>query len=207
MVSTQFPRNLSTAVSETTTQNNLVFCYPHPSVIFETIGTTLPYTLNASLNVLLAIVASFANILVFSAVRHSASIRLPSKLLLCSLVLTDVGVGVVVQPHFVTFLITKVNYSLAISCFCFKLFGLTATMSTCLSMLTMTAISVDRYIALFFYLRYQEIVTTRRVCVVLAFIWSSLVSLLCIDVVLVNRIVHLTTIEDIQRLASKDHFS
>ena len=42
MVSTQFPRNLSTAVSETTTQNNLVFCYPHPSVIFKTIGTTLP---------------------------------------------------------------------------------------------------------------------------------------------------------------------
>ena len=84
MVSTQFLRNLSTAVSETTTQNNLVFCYPHPSVIFEIIGTTLPYTLNASLNVLLAIVASFANILVFSAVRHSASIRLPSKLLLCS---------------------------------------------------------------------------------------------------------------------------
>ena len=40
------------------------------------------------------------------------------------------------------------------------------------SLLTMTAISLDRYIALFFHLKYHEISTTRRVCEVLSIICS-----------------------------------
>ena len=130
--------------------------------------------MNASLNVLLAIVAILANSLVFSAVRHSTSIRLPSKLLLCSLVLTDLGVGLVVQPQFVAFLNMKVNKeSLSISCFVLRSYSSTVAMFLCASLLTMTVISLDRYIALFFNLRYHEIVTTRRVCAVLAIVWSS----------------------------------
>ena len=77
-----------------------------------------PYTMNAALNVFLAIVATFANVLVFGAVRHNTSLHLPSKLLLCSLILTDLGVALVVQPQFVTFLITKVKDLSAISCSC-----------------------------------------------------------------------------------------
>ena len=172
MASTQLTRNLSTPVNETTTKYNSDFCHPYTNSVLETVETTLPYTMNAFLNVLLAIVAIFANVLVFSAVRHSTSIRLPSKLLLCSLVLTDVGVGFVVQPQLATFLITKMRDSLPISCFFRKSFASTGAMLTCVSLLTMAAISLDRYIALFFHLNYHEIVTTRRVCVVVAIIWS-----------------------------------
>ena len=128
--------------------------------------------MNAALNVPLAILATFANSLVFAAIRQSTSIHLPSKLLLWSLVLTDIGVGLVVQPQYTTYLITKVKDSLSISCFCLKLFGFAGGMFTCVLLLTMAAISVDRYIALFFHLKYHEIVTTRRVCVILTITWS-----------------------------------
>ena len=171
-MATHWASNFSTAFSEATTKHNSDFCYPYTSVYFETVDSSVPYTVNAALNVLLAIVAIFANILVFVAVRHSTSIRLPSKLLLCSLVLTDLGVGLVVQPLFVTFLFTKVKESLSISCFFLRSYSSTVTMFLCASLWTMTAISVDRYIALFFHLKYHEIVTTRRVCVVLAIVWS-----------------------------------
>ena len=168
---TQIFGNLSTPVNQTT-KHNPDFSYPCRSVNFETGNSIVPYIVNASLNVPLAIVATFANVLVFAAVRHSPSIRLPSKLLLCSLVLTDLGVGLVVQPQFVTQLITKIKGSLGISCFFLKSSTVTGHALACASLLTMTAISLDRYIALFFHLKYHEIVTTRRVCGALAIIWS-----------------------------------
>ena len=170
MEPTQLPRNFSIAVSGTT-----AFCYPYPNVYFENVGSIVPYTVNAALNVLMAIVAIFGNSLVVAAVRHSTSIRLPSKLLLCSLVLTDVGVGLVAQPQFVAFLITKVTQSLSTSCLCLQSFGFSGLVLCCASLLTMTAISLDRYIALFFHIKYHQIVTTRRVCVVLVIIWLSAV--------------------------------
>ena len=172
MESSQFFGNLSTAASLTTTKHNPDFCYPYASVDFETGSSIVPYAVNAALNVLMAIVAILANIMVFNAIRHSTSIRLPSKLLLCSLILTDLGVALVVQPQFATFLITKIKESLDISCFFLKSIAVTGHTLACVSLLTMTAISLDRYIALFFHLKYHEIVTTRRVCVVLAIIWS-----------------------------------
>ena len=170
MEPTQLPRNFSIAVSGTT-----AFCYPYPNVYFDNVGSIVPYTVNAALNVLMAIVAIFGNGLVVAAVRHSTSIRLPSKFLLCSLVLTDVGVGLVAQPQFVAFLITKVTQSLSTSCLCLQSFGFSGLLLCCASLLTMTAISLDRYIALFFHLKYHQIVTTRRVCVVLVIIWLSAV--------------------------------
>ena len=171
MESTQMPLNFSAQINETTRKYYSYSCYSLTSANFKTVSSTVPYAVNAALNVLLAIVAILANIMVFNAIRHSTSIRLPSKLLLCSLVLTDLGVGLVVQPQFATFLITKIKESLGISCFFIKSSALTGHTLACVSLLTMTAISLDRYIALFFHLKYHEIVTTRRVCGALAIIW------------------------------------
>ena len=161
MESTQRTRNSSAAVSEMTSNHNSDFCYFYPNVYFETITSTVPYTANAALNVFLAIVATFANVLVFGAVRHNTSLHLPSKLLLCSLILTDLGVALVVQPQFVTFLITKVKDLNAISCSCINSLLFSTFILSCVSLLIMVAISLDRYSALFFHLKYSKIVTTK----------------------------------------------
>ena len=159
----------STAISGPTT--NSAPCYQFTSDYFETGSSTAPYIVNASLNVPLALLTTVANILVLSAIRKNASLHLPSRLLLGSLVLTDLGVGIVFQPLFATFLIAKIKGDLSISCFTRASGGITASLLACASLLTMAAISLDRYIALYFHLRYRDIVTTRRVFSVLFAIW------------------------------------
>ena len=66
---------------------------------FETVESTLQYTLNSSLNVLLTIVEICANILALTAISHSTSIGLSN---FYTVVLADVGVDLVFQPQFVT---------------------------------------------------------------------------------------------------------
>ena len=131
----------------------------------------MPYIVDVSLNVLLALVTTVTNILVLSALRKNTSLHLPSKLLLGSLVLTDLGVGAVGEPLFAVFLVSKIKGDLNISCFTCASSGITASLLACVSLLTMGAISLDRYIALYFHLRYRDIVTTKRVSAVLVVIW------------------------------------
>ena len=104
------------------------------------------------------------------ALRKNTSLHLPSKLLLGNLVLTDLGVGIAVQPMFVAFLGAKVK-GFSGTCFIYASFGISVSILACVSLLTMAAISLDRYIALYFHLRYRDIVTTKRVFSVLVVIW------------------------------------
>ena len=122
------------------------------------------------MNVLLALVTTVANILVLWALRENTSLHLPSKLLLGNLVVTDLGVGIAAQPMFVAFLVAKVK-GFSGNCFIYASFGISVSIPACVSLLTVTAISLDRYIALYFHLRYRNIVTTKRVSLVLALIW------------------------------------
>ena len=169
-----FPSNQTTGHGNTTakTHGDLLLCLPFPNVRFELLDSLLPYYLNAALNAALAVATTVANVVVLLAIRHVTSIRLPSKLLLCSLVLTDLGSGSVAQPQFAAYLFLRAIYPDLVACSLIRSYGATGSIFGCASLLTLAAISLDRYAALFFYLKYQQIVTTRRVCAVLAFIWA-----------------------------------
>ena len=166
--------NNSTGYANTTskTHENLQLCPPIPNFRFETLNSSFPYFLNAALNVPLAIATTVANLVVLLAIRHVTSIRLPSKLLLCSLVMTDLGAGSVAEPQFAAFLFLRAVHPNLVPCSLFKSYVATASIFASASLWTLAAISLDRYAALFFYLKYQQTVTTRRVCAVLAFIWT-----------------------------------
>ena len=89
------------------THEDLLVCLPFQNVRFESLDNSLPYFFNAALNVPLALATTFANLVVLLAMRRVTSIRLTSKLLLCSLVMTDLGAGSVVQPQFAAFLFLR----------------------------------------------------------------------------------------------------
>ena len=177
---TMAPSNSSSPFKQPTGQGNLTamthedlpVCAPFSNVIFESLDTSIPYFFNAALNVPLAVATTFANPVVLLAMRRITSIRLPSKLLLCSLVLTDLGAGSVVQPQWAVFLFLQGTYPNFVHCPLYRSFVVTASVFSTASIMTLVAISLDRYVALFFHLKYQQIVTTRRVCAVLAFIWT-----------------------------------
>ena len=189
----QSPKESSTAISAPSINTNP--CFHFTSAYFETGSSTVPYLVNASLNILLALVTTAANTLALSAIRKNTSLHLPSKLLLGSLVVTDLGIGIVAQPLFVTFLVAKTK-GFSDICFIYASFGITASILACVSLLTIIAISVDRYIAFYFHLRYHDIVTTKRVFSVLVVIWLFAGFYACLwflDIILQSYIICIVT--------------
>ena len=154
------------------THEDLLLCPPFQNVNFESLDSSLPDFVNAAFNVPVAVATTVANLVVLLAMRHVTSIRLPSKLLLCSLVITDLGVGSVVAPQFAAFLFLRAIYPDTVQCPLYRSITFTGSTFIIASLSTLAAISLDRYAALFYHIKYQQIVTTRRVCAVLAFIWS-----------------------------------
>lgn len=120
--------------------------------------------INCVLNVPLLITALAGNTLMLAAILRTPSLRSPSTILLCSLAVSDLLVGIVVHPLYISYEITK-NASLHPVLF-------TTAFAACgVSLLTMTTISVDRFLALQYHMRYPNLMTTHRVMYASATIW------------------------------------
>ena len=125
------------------------------------------------MNVLFSLVAVFANILILYALYKASSLHSPSKAMLCSLALSDLGVGAIVQPLFVAYRWAQINGNLPELCTAGIISHIVGSHFSAVSFLTMTAISLDRLLSLVLRVHYQSVVTLRRVLVVLASIWIT----------------------------------
>ena len=125
------------------------------------------------LNIFLSITASLGNVLILIALHKVSSIHPPTKRFLRCLAVTDLGVGLLVQPLYATVIMSpwfKMNVH---DVFYVLLIALTLSWCLCgVSILTSAAISVDRLLALFLGLRYRHVVTLRRVHGVIICFWS-----------------------------------
>lgn len=122
-------------------------------------------------NIFLSITASLGNILILIALRKVTSLHPPTKLLFRCLAVTDLFVGLVTHPLNAAFIILrmKLNDGNFIG-------GVNSALSVLLcgvSVLTSTAISVDRFIALSLGLRYRQAVTLTRIRVFILCSWTS----------------------------------
>ena len=129
------------------------------------------------LNAFLSITALLGNVLALVAFRKDSSLHPPSKLLLCSLAVTDLCAGLFSEPLYVTLLVTVVNEHWSICRYVESAFSVIAIMLTYASLLTLTAISVDRLLALLLGLRYRQVVTLKRTRLIIITIWVLSVSL------------------------------
>ena len=125
----------------------------------------------AGLNIFLAITASLGNALILIALHKVTSIYPPTKLLFRCLAVTDLLVGLISQPLYVTFLFrfftawnVRNTAIMGADDFFFSLLP-------AVSLLTSAAISVDRLLALLLGLRYRHTVTLRRVWMVIVCFW------------------------------------
>lgn len=111
--------------------------------------------INCILNVPLMLACVTGNSLTLSAILRTPSLRSPSNIFMCSLAISDLLVGIIVQPVYIAYeLKQEPPLTFAIN----MLFSFTGVVSLC----TMTAISVDRFMALQFHLRYQCLMTEKR---------------------------------------------
>ncbi len=112
----------------------------------------------SALNTFLSITASLGNALILVALHKESSLHPPTKLLLRCLAVTDLCAGFISQPLYtvaVVARITKMNKH-------DEGYVVTGSMLCGISVLTSTAISVDRLLALMLGLRYRHFLTLKR---------------------------------------------
>ena len=131
----------------------------------ETVPLYSSFIVNCVFNAFSAYTAIMLNILTIHAIRNTSSLPKPLKTLLLSLAVSDLGVGLLAQPLYIAWMVNHANFT----CSAFYVIQLTFTIA---SFFTVVAISVDRFLAIHLHLRYQELVTHKRVVAVVISIWT-----------------------------------
>ena len=122
------------------------------------------------LNGFVTITAFLGNTLILVALHKESSLHPPSKLLFRNLATTDLCVGIIAEPLCVIYLILSLNEPWNICPYVFTVFSITNHILCVVSLFTLTAISVDRLLALLLGLRYRQVVTLKRIyCIVVVF--------------------------------------
>ena len=128
------------------------------------------YLLVCLLNAFLSYTATMLNIVTIHAIRKTPSLSKNLKTLLLSLAVSDLGVGLLAQPMTVVDLIsTNLNENNETSqTYNAKhiAFLLPMNLFTFATLFLVIVLCADRFIAIQYYLRYQELVTHKRVVAV-----------------------------------------
>ena len=134
---------------------------------------------NCIFNVFLLYTAIALNIITIQALRKTSSLPRTLKTLLLSLAASDLGVGLLAHPMFVAHLIIRIQQNTSDDAYgtVSAIFSNTLAIA---SFFSVVAITVDRFLAVHLHLRYQELVTHKRVIAVVISIWiiSPFLSLL-----------------------------
>ena len=151
---------------------NNVSCFRFP--VFQTDNIPeLIVVFNSTVNFPLSVLTIVGNALVLVAVWRTPSLRSPSVILLCGLATTDLAVGLLVQPLFLSMELTLLSNSSAYNCVLGKAFN-TSSYTVCgVSLATLTAITIDRLLALKYHMRYSSIMTIQRAFCVIAMNWLT----------------------------------
>ena len=140
---------------------------------------------NCVLNSFLSSTAILLNIITIQALRKTPSLSKPLKTLLLSLAVSDLGVGFLVQPTYVAVLVMKIKqkadnrtYHTILDAF----YRVQSLLFVFASFFGVCALAVDRFLAIHLHLRYQDLVTHKRVVAVVSSVWvlSALIALLAL---------------------------
>ena len=114
------------------------------------------------------------NSVTIHAIRKTSSLPKPLKTLLLSLAVSDLGVGLLVQPLHITVLVMQLEPNAEnSSTFKSTYFAFIAMLDLFYytSFFFVMALSLDRFLAIHLHLRYQELVTHKRVVAAVISIW------------------------------------
>ena len=153
---------------------------------------------NCFINAILSFTAIVLNIITIQALRKTSSLSKTLKTLLLSLAISDVGVGLVVQPLYVASHVMKIEQNTDNIAFhtVEKAYLIQSILFGFASYFGVVLLTVDRFLAIHLHLRYQELVTYKRVVAVVISVWllSALISFLSLSMGLVALSIVLGTI-------------
>ena len=117
-----------------------------------------------AVNLILCFTAIFGNLAVLLTIWKSTALHSSANILLANLAVSDLAVGCIGQPLLIAFLLSR-SADVALTFFILSSFFCGVTF------LTITAIGLDRLLALQLHLRYESLVTPPRVRLLIIFIW------------------------------------
>ena len=133
-------------------------------------------------NAYLSYSATMLNIVAIYAIRKTSSLSKNLKKLLLSLTVSDLGVGLLVQPIYIAHVMDSQqnNATNDTDNVIYTAFLIEANFFTYASLFGVMALCADRFLAIHLHLRYQELVTHKRVVAVVVSLWviSALISLI-----------------------------
>ena len=108
--------------------------------------------------------ALFGNSVLLRAIWKTPSLHSAANILLASIAVSDLAVGLLAQPMFIGHMLSGIHKL-------FKLGDILGTLLTIVSFFNITAIAVDRLLALHLHMRYLAVVTLSRATWVVVSIW------------------------------------
>ena len=127
------------------------------------------------------------NVLVILAVWKTPSLQTPSNALLMSLATSDLAVGLLAQPSFSAWRISQMAGDVKVHCVAGVLSESFGWLLAGVSLFTVTAISVERFLAVHLHLRYHDIVTRRGIAKVVLSFWLLWIAITVLRFFVVNR--------------------
>lgn len=125
---------------------------------------------NMMANILLMMTAIFGNLSILLSFVLVSSLRSTSNYLLIGLALTDLGVGLVVHPLYIVVLFCVYTNSVP-HCTILAAYSTVTSFLGGVSLLYITLIGLDRYLAIRLHLRYRQLVTKNRINIIQASVW------------------------------------
>ena len=156
---------MSLALNTTRTE-----CFFKPHILSLDGGGNIILTVNIVANILLVLTAILGNCSILLSFVFVSSLRSTSNYLLFGLAVTDLSVGFVVHPLYIFVLFRVYNNSIP-HCNVLAAYSVATSLLGGVSLLYITVIGIDRYLAIKLHLRYRVLVTEKRTNIAQIAVW------------------------------------
>ena len=131
----------------------------------------------------LSVTATVGNVTMIFALQKASSIPTTSRILVQSLTLTDLSVGLVGHPLYIVVIAgIQQNYGCEDIHVTLMVFFIVSASLVVVSLQIVALIGVDRFLAITLHLRYNELITPKRVVILVASVWIFTLSVVFIGV-------------------------
>ena len=144
-------------------------------------------------NVILAVAAATGNSFIIAAIYKKSNLHTPTNTLICALAFSDLGVGLLVHTSFVPYKIAEIKKENRLFCLSQTIHFATAVLFSIFSLLIITSIAIERYLALRLSVIFNSTVTVSRVVKVVAGCFLLSLAVLIIGVAKYSTVLDMTT--------------
>ena len=154
------------ATSNNSTQNECLVDVPVLSLIGQQSGILV----NIVANIGLMFTAILGNVSILLSFVFESSLRSTANYFLLGLALTDLGVGLVVHPLYISVMLSVYHNSIP-HCTILVVYSISVSFLAGVSLLYIAMIGLDRRLAIHLHLRYRQIVTEKRSMIAQGAVW------------------------------------